>query len=118
MQKRFLENNEKFLAQKTLFLQNGREQELIPIKTPFDFKGDIYAGVEAFAKLDEELKKHISLVLCKVYGKKRKCECENVDATAYRFRRLRPVSNWVNNLMFYRPDLFTNDFDFVISEDD
>ena len=53
-----------------------------------------------------------------MYGKKRKCECENVDATAYRFRRLRPVSNWVNNLMFYRPDLFTNDFDFVISEDD
>ena len=70
-----MKNNEEFFRQKALY----NEDEHNPIKTPLDFKGDVFQGVQAFQNLNSNLRKYLPVVLCKVHGQERKCKCEIED---------------------------------------
>ena len=92
-----------------------KDEPLIGTKTPFDFRGDIYQGVQDFMSIDPELRKYLGFVPCHVSIAKNNVECEPDYKDSERGKNM---IFWLNNYMEHNKIKFENDFTFVLMIED
>ena len=81
------------------------------VKTPSDFKGDVFSGVEEFLKLDPQLRSYLPFDLCEFDASQRKINCHTSNRHDNLIKQL-------NLQLLSRPDLFQNDFKFLVGFND
>ena len=82
------------------------------IKTPQDFEGDIYKGVQDFLNIEPVLRSYLGLTPCHVSVLKNNVEC---DLSPDRFDNF---IKWLNDRMQENDVQFENDFTIILQVDD
>ena len=87
--------------------------QLTPIKTPTDFKGDIYDGVKNYINLNDNIRPFLPYSHCDVNIDSKSVECYWTKSG-----RHITLQRWLENVMKEDPTVFTHYFTFLMSNED